>query len=117
MAIENKDYASAIPPLSRVLKANPGDWNALRNRAIAYLQMGSLSKAKEDYSLLVRLMPRYYVAYYGLGEIAYREKDTETAIRNYERYLKNFPPGSTPELDREKQQVNDRLQELKTARR
>jgi tetratricopeptide (TPR) repeat protein len=117
IAIEKKDYAAAIAPLDRVLKANPDDWNALRNRAIAYLQMGNLPKAKQDYALLVRLMPRYYVAYYGLAEIAYRQKDTEAAIRNYGHYLKNFPATSTPELDQEKKLVADRLNELQGARR
>lgn len=116
IAIENKDYSAAIPPLDRVLKAEPGDWNALRNRAIAYLQMGNLTKARQDYDLLVRLMPGYYVAYYGLGEIAFRKRDTEAAIKNYEQYLKNFPLESTPELDQEKKLVSDRLQELKTGR-
>ncbi len=115
LAIENKNYSAAIPPLNRALKMYPNDWNALHNRAIAYLHMSNLSKAKKDYTLLVGLAPRYIAGYYGLGEIAFREKDVEAAKKNYERYLKNFPPESTPELDQEKKLVLDRLQTLTTA--
>ena len=117
IAIEKKDYSEAIAPLNRVLEARPNDWNALRNRAIAYLQMGKLDKARRDYQQLMRIIPHYYVAYYGLGEIAYREKENAAAIKQYENYLKHFPTDSTPDLDEEKKQVANRLKDLKMAKR
>ena len=76
------------------LQINPKHKNAHEYLGEAYLQMGNLAKAKKDYTLLVQLIPRSYVPYYGLGEIAYREKDTKAARTNYERYLTNFPPES-----------------------
>jgi hypothetical protein len=46
--------------------------------------------------------------YFGLGEIAYRKKDTNAAIRNYQLYLTNSPPSND-----EVRFVTGRLQELK----
>ncbi len=117
IAISQKRYEDAIEPLSKVLTKNPNDSNALRNRAIAYLQKSDMPKARRDYTLLAQLAPRSYVAYYGLAEIAYREKQMDLAVRNYERYLKNFPPESAPELEAEKKQVLERLNQLKPAQR
>jgi tetratricopeptide (TPR) repeat protein len=115
--IETKNYDAALPPLNRLLKLQPNNWKALRNRAIAYLHRGKLSEAQADYETLRRQLPRYYIAYYGLGEIAYRRQDTAGAIRNYELYLRYVPNVDSPEMAEEKKVVTQRLQELKAARR
>jgi tetratricopeptide (TPR) repeat protein len=117
--IETKSFQPAIEPLSRVLQRQPGDVHALRNRGWAYLQMGELPKAEKDYNTLRRLAYReyVYVAYYGLGEIAYRRHDTDTARKYYDLYLLYAPKQDTPDLQEEKKLVTSRLNELKEARR
>ena len=113
--IESKTYAAAIDPLDRVLKQPPSNANALRNRALAYLQLGDLDKAEKDYDTMRRLMNRdlVYVAYYGLGEIADRHHDAPTARKFYNLYLQAVPRQDSPELKEEIKKVSDRLNELK----
>jgi hypothetical protein len=41
---------------------------------------GQSHQSEKDYTLLVRMMPRYYAAYYGRGD-CFSRKDTEEAIR------------------------------------
>ena len=53
--------------------------------------------ALKDYEALQRQFPKAHQIYYGLGEIAYRRKDTNTAIRHYEAYLSNAPPNNRRE--------------------
>lgn len=116
ISIETKQYAEAIPPLNRLLVAQPTSWKALRNRAIANLHLGNLQIARADYEKLRKQLPRYYIAYYGLGEIAYRRKNVPTAIKYYELYLKYVPNVDTPEMAAEKKMVEERLKDLKAAR-
>jgi tetratricopeptide (TPR) repeat protein len=114
-----KDYDAALKALDRLLELQPSNINALRNRAIAHLQREDLASAEEDYDSLRRLAPRdmVYVAYYGLGEVAYRRKDTDTARKFYDLYLKYAPREESPELKEEKAKVSQRLTELAQARR
>ena len=81
---------------------------ALFYRAIAQLRGDQLDAALVDYEALQQQYPKAHQMYYGLGEIAYRRKDTNTAIRHYEAYLTNSPPNNP-----ESAFVVDRLQELK----
>ena len=95
----------------------PGNLAALRNRAIANLQNNRLPAALKDYETLRKHMPRTHAVYYGLGEIAYRRKETQAAVKNYELYLKYAPAEGSPEQKEEKQLVTNRLKELKAAAR
>jgi tetratricopeptide (TPR) repeat protein len=115
--IEAKEFEQAMKPLNRLLKLQPNNWKALRNRAIANLHRGKLDEAKADYETLRKNLPRYYIAYYGLAEIAYRLKDAPNAIKYYELYLKYVPNLDSPEMADEKKMVNGRLSELKTGKR
>lgn len=117
--IESKTHAAAIEPLTKLLKIQPNNANALRNRAIAYLQLGDLAKAEKDYNTIRRLVTRdsVYVAYYGLGEIAYRRNDMDAARKYYNLYLQFAPKSDSPELADEKKMVTTRLQGLKEAKR
>jgi tetratricopeptide (TPR) repeat protein len=119
LAIQSKSYESALEPLRRLLKKQPNNGAALRNRALAYLQLGDFAKAEKDYNTMRRLASRdyVYVAYWGLGEIAYRRNDAETARKYYRLYLQFAPQQESPELKEEKKMVNDRLKEMKEARR
>ena len=106
--IETKQFSNALPPLDKVLKLEPGNGAALLNRAIANLKSDRLDAAQADYQTLATQMPGLYAAYYGLGEIAFRRKDTAAAIQNYEAYLK-FAQTNTDEA----REVTDRLKQLK----
>ena len=91
--LQVSNYQEAIPPLTRALELQTNNLNALFNRAIAYLQCNKLDEAQRDYEILQKAYPTEYRVYYGLGEIAYRKKDTNAAIRSYQLYLTNAPPG------------------------
>jgi tetratricopeptide (TPR) repeat protein len=117
--IETKQFAKAIEPLSRLLERQPNNANGLRNRGVAYLELGELAKAEKDYNTMRRLVSRdyVYVAYYGLGEIAFKRNDADAARKYYNLYLQFAPNTDSPELRDEKRLVTDRLQGLKQAKR
>jgi tetratricopeptide (TPR) repeat protein len=106
-------YDSAIPPLTRVLTLDTNSLSelhrtALLNRAIAHLRLSHWDDAKRDYETLQKVQPSDFRIFYGLGEIAYRTGDTNSALRNYFLYLTNAPRGSL-----EATNVADRVKELK----
>ena len=102
-------YTQAIPLLDRTLTEQPGNAPALLNRAIAHLQVGHLAEARQDYAALQLLAPDAHQIYYGLGEIAYLQKDKPTAIANYKLYLVKAPPKTD-----EARLVAARLKELQS---
>jgi tetratricopeptide (TPR) repeat protein len=107
-----RQFGDAIAPLNTLL-ARTNNPVALLNRAICYLWLDKLDLARADYDLVIQAHPEAYQADYGLAEIAYRQKDTATAIKYYELYQSNMPP-----LLRESAEfkgVTTRLQELKAA--
>jgi TolA-binding protein len=67
------------------LQTNNND--ARFNRAVAYLQSGKWENARTDYQRLQQTYTNSYLLAYGLGEIAYQQKDTNELIRNYTIYL------------------------------
>ena len=80
-------------------------------RAIAYLGTDRLDDAEKDYEALLKLAPAAHQIYYGLGEIAFRRKDTNTAISHYQAYLRSSRSNSIPDSP-ETRFVATRLQEL-----
>jgi tetratricopeptide (TPR) repeat protein len=106
-----KSYDRAIEPLSHILNepSQTNNYAAQLNRAISYFKVGNYDAAKSDYEAVGRASPKAYQVYYGLAEIAYHEKDKNSAIRNYELYLTNAPSNT-----QEAGTVNARLKELKT---
>lgn len=115
-ALVNKGYSflevgafeQAIPPLTKALALQSTNTSALFNRAICYLGANRLEDAQRDYEVLQKAFPTAFQIYYGLAEIAWRSKDTNAAIRNYELYLANAPTNPT-----EAKLVSERLKELK----
>lgn len=101
-------HAQAIEPLTRALVLQPTNYIAMFNRAIAYLQSDQLDSAQADYIELNKVFPTAYQVYYGLGEIAYRKKDTNAAVAYYQNYLSNAVPDSA-----EAEFVRKRLDELR----
>ena len=115
-ALVNKGYSciqigafeQAIPPLTAALALESTNHSALLNRAIASLRANKLEAAQRDYEALQKVYPTAFQIYYGLAEVAWQRKDTNAAIRNYQRYLANAQTNTT-----EAKFVSDRLKELK----
>lgn len=109
-----KSYERAINPLTRILALTnvpPAQANGAQlNRAIAYYKVGNLNAARSDYESVTHAYPKAFQAYYGLGEIAYQQKDKAGAIHNYHLYLTNAPRQDSPEA----QTVSQRLKELES---
>lgn len=104
----NKEYEAAIPMLDRALKAEANNAYALVNRAIANLQLGRLDDARRDYEHIISKQSRVpHTVHYGLGEIAWRNKQRKPALEHYGDYLKTAPAS----LERE--EVERRVQRLK----
>jgi len=87
-------FAQAIPPLTRALTIETNNHTARLDRAIAYLQSSQLDDAQQDYEILRKSYPNEFRIFYGLGEIAWQKKDTNAAVRNYERFLANSDPNT-----------------------
>jgi tetratricopeptide (TPR) repeat protein len=104
-------FDKAVEPLTRVLTSETNNfsqlhYSALLDRAIAYLRSDKLDAAQEDYETLQKAFPAAYQLYYGLGEVAYRKKDTNAAVLNYQLYLANAPT-NTPEASFVSKRVKD----------
>ena len=108
VCIQRKDYSAAITALTRVLTIQTNNDNALFNRAIANLDSGRLDAARADYLRLQQTYSNAFPIAYGLGEIAWRQHDTNEAVRNYTIYLANAATNTG-----EAQTVLERLRELK----
>jgi tetratricopeptide (TPR) repeat protein len=88
-SIQVKAYPTAISALNRVLTIQTNNYDALFNRALAYLDSDQLNAAHADYARLQETFSNAVPIAYGLGEIAWREHNTNDAIRNYQLYLAN----------------------------
>ena len=95
--------------LDMVPDTNRLHYLALLVRAQAYVGLDKLLEAKGDYEALQKAFPTEAGIYLGLGDVAYREKDTNAAIRHYQLYLSN----ASTNLVEERKQVATRLDELK----
>jgi tetratricopeptide (TPR) repeat protein len=108
VSIQLKNYDAAIAALSRVLAVQTNNNDALFNRAIANLDGDHLAAARADYLRLQQSFSNSFQVAYGLGEIAWRQHDTNEAVRNYRIYLANADTNGG-----EAQTVLERLRELK----
>ena len=101
-------YDAAISTLSRALSLVPSDQEARLYRAAAYFAAGRLEEAGGDYEELLKTAHNPHNALFGLGAIAWRQRDTNAAIGFYQQYLSNAVPDS-PQFA----VVAQRLQQLK----
>jgi tetratricopeptide (TPR) repeat protein len=111
--METKDDEKAIDDFTKALKIEPDSVAAIRNRAIVNLRAGHLKAAKEDYEVLQRAYPKSHQVYYGLAEVAAKQKDTAEAIKDYELYLKYAPTNVVGEAAEERKAVEAKYKELK----
>jgi tetratricopeptide (TPR) repeat protein len=85
--LQMKNYSGAIADFDRVLSMQETNNAALFNRAVAYLNSDKLGAARADYEKLQNDFTNSFQIAYGLGEIAWRQHETNEAVRNYEIYL------------------------------
>ncbi len=107
VSLQCKAYDDAIDAFTRVL-ATETNSSALFNRALACLNSGRLDAARADYKTLQQTYTNSFQIAYGLGEVAWRQHDTNEAIRNYKLYLANANTNTA-----EAAGVIQRLRELK----
>ena len=100
-------YDRAISALTQVLEIANNDATARFNRALAYLQSGRLDLARGDYAWLEKSYTNSFQVAFGLAEVAWRQRDTNEAIRNYRLFLINAPTNSV-----EIKSVHERLTQL-----
>jgi tetratricopeptide (TPR) repeat protein len=108
VSLQTKDYDDAIDAFTRVLATLTNNPSVLFNRALACLDSGKLDAARADYKMLQQSLTNSFQVAYGLGEIAWRQHDTNEAIRNYKLYLANANTNTE-----EATIVMQRLRELK----
>jgi tetratricopeptide (TPR) repeat protein len=106
--LQMTNYPKAITAFSRVLTITTNDPGARFNRALAYMQDNRLDEARADYLALQNDYTNSYQVAYGLGEVAWRQKNTNEAIRNFQVFLANAPTNSVEIPD-----VHERLKSLK----
>jgi tetratricopeptide (TPR) repeat protein len=92
--LELSRFHDAITTLSRVLSLDSSDTQARLNRAVARLASGQLEAARDDYQELLNAPATSQKALFGLGGIAWRKRDTNSAIQFYEQYLATGKPES-----------------------
>lgn len=90
--VELTNFSEAISAFDRAIALQTNNPTAVLYRAIANLRSDKLDAAQADYEAVQRDYPKAFQICYGLGEIAWRRKDTNTALRHYESYLSNAPP-------------------------
>jgi tetratricopeptide (TPR) repeat protein len=110
VSFQLRAYDDAIAAFTRVLAALTNNPSVLLNRALAYLDSGKLDAARADYKTLQQSFSNSFPVQtaYNLGEIAWRQHDTNEAIRNYTLYL-----ASANTNTEEATNVIKRLRELK----
>ena len=82
-------YETAVATLSQALNLSPTDGNPRLLRAVAYLQSGQLEASKADYRELLKKADLAQNALFGLGGIAWRERDTNAVLYYYQQFLSN----------------------------
>jgi tetratricopeptide (TPR) repeat protein len=100
--------ADAIVTLTRALSLAPADAEARLFRAVSYLRAGQLDPAWDDYQELLKTGENSRNALFGLGTVAWRKHDTNSAVEFYQQFLSNAIPRS-----RQSRIALDRLQQLK----
>jgi len=80
-------YDEAIGSLTAALYLKPQDDDARLCRAIAFLGVDRLEAARTDYQELLKSETHSSNALFGLGTIAWRQQETNSAIQFYQRYL------------------------------
>jgi tetratricopeptide (TPR) repeat protein len=82
-------FEPAIMTLTQALMLEPKSAGARLFRAVAALRAGKLEDARRDYQELLKYPAQTRSALFGLGSVAWRERDTNAMILYYQAFLTN----------------------------
>jgi tetratricopeptide (TPR) repeat protein len=105
---QSKQYEQAIATLNRALAIQKENDNASFQLANAYFGAGNLDAARTNYEMLQQARTNSPQLAFDLEEIAWRQHDTNEAVRNIEIYLAYAPTNSA-----QAQLMAERLRQLK----
>lgn len=109
--VQAKQYDSAVALLGQVVGAEPDNYTARANLAVALFQSRRFSEAKVQYQWLSEKQPGIAVTYYFLAIIHDQMKEYLDAMANYQKFLKLADPEREKlEIDK----VNLRLPSLQS---
>ncbi len=77
----------AVEAMARASDLNPTDLDNLRNLGIAYLQLQRVDDAEKAFKTITVQYDRYAAAYNGLGLVAIKRGDGDTARQNFEKAI------------------------------
>jgi tetratricopeptide (TPR) repeat protein len=83
------EFEPAIMTLTQALVLEPKSAGARLFRAVAALRAGKLEDARRDYQELLKYPAQTRSALFGLGSVAWRERDTNAMILYYQAFLTN----------------------------
>ncbi len=106
-------FEKAIPPLKEAVSLDSTNLNARLNLAVAYLGDNQLEAARKTYLAMPKQAAHMFPVLYGLGEVAYRRRDTNAAIRYYQACLSNAVSAGDPRIQHELDAARARLKELR----
>lgn len=78
-AFEKRDYDNAIDQMTKAIDAYAGNAEYFAARGLMYLDDGVEEKATEDFQAARKLFAYELLANYGLGVIAYKKEDWDSA--------------------------------------
>ncbi|HEY3861426.1 MAG TPA: tetratricopeptide repeat protein [Verrucomicrobiae bacterium] len=103
-------HAEAISTLGQVLLLQPGNYNAVVNRALSEIQLKQFKSAESDFRSLTKLLPdQPYLLEYGLADVASAQTNKVQEIYHLKRCIR-FAPDSSSEY----QTATNRLAKLQT---
>jgi tetratricopeptide (TPR) repeat protein len=114
--LKHRDFSNALAGALEILRTDPQNLDALLIEGLALSETDHYRDAippltqvlaLQSSNVVAQATPVVCSAYYALADIAYRDKDMPTAVRNYTLYLDCAPPG-WPET----QLAKERLKEL-----
>ena len=82
-------YEQAVATLTQAISLAPADERMRLLRAVAHLGAGRLEAARADYQELLKIPGSSQSALFGLGGIAWRERDTNAVMQYYQQFLSN----------------------------
>jgi len=85
-----KDYRGALPLLDQSLTTQTNSRTAMA-LGFTHVRLGNLDAARQAYERAAQSPTNAYQAYFRLAQVAYRQKDTNAAIKYVELYRSNTP--------------------------
>ena len=82
-----------------VIKVNPNNPEAYKNRGNAYRNNGQDDEAIADYSRAIQINPMYWNAYYNLGSVYFEKGDFDKSMLNFTKVIEINPKNKRGLLD------------------